>query len=172
MKHLKQRSHFTVNNNLLSLPRVVKITWKAKWREFRAYTAPGIMLVMIMVVIFHKTVVVLFSNEKTCSQTSCTSVYNQYQFLNKVDLCYCSTDNFLLIISKRPHGAVMAVVPVVSVDSLLLFFPSCALKLNHRVRRVDRTHSTASHLTLSITSPLTQCKGRGEDKEEKALTEI
>lgn len=37
---------------------------KRKLREFRAYTAPGIMSVMVMVVIFHKTVVVLFSNEK------------------------------------------------------------------------------------------------------------
>lgn len=53
--------------------------------------------------------------KKTCSQTSCTSVYNQYQFLLKVDLSYCSTDRFLLIIPKRPRGAVTAVVPIVSV---------------------------------------------------------
>lgn len=39
------------------------MTRKAKLTEFRAYTAAGIMLIMITVVMFHKTVV-LFSNEK------------------------------------------------------------------------------------------------------------
>lgn len=119
MKHLKHRSHFTVNNNLRSLPCVVKVPLKAKLRKFRAYTAPGITLVMMMVVVFHKTVVILFSNGKTCSQTSCTIVYYQYQFLNRVNLSYCSTDTFLLVISMRPYGAVMAVVKVHSLFSFL-----------------------------------------------------
>lgn len=84
MKHLKQRSYFTVNNNLLlccendmksKIQGVQSLycTWDHVGYDHGCH-------------ISQKTVVVLFSNEKTCSQTSCTSVYNQYQFLNKVDL--------------------------------------------------------------------------------------
>ncbi len=98
--------------------------------------------------ISQKTVVVLFSNEKTCSQTSCTSVYNQYQFGNKVDLSYCSADNFLLIISKRPRGAVTAVVPVVSVDSLR-FNPSFLSFMCTEIKAWSRTAQLNTHHCLT-----------------------
>lgn len=172
MKHLKQRSHFTVRNRLLSQPCVVKMAWKAKMKGVQSLYCTWDHVGYDHGCHISQNCCRIILEWKTCSQTNCTSVYNQYQFLNKVDLSHCSTDNFLLVISKRPHGAVTAVCACslcrfVEVRSFF-FFPSWALKLKAR----RRTHSTVSHKTLSITAPLTWCKWREEDKEEKALTEL
>lgn len=70
-----------------------------KSREFRAYTAPGVELAVIMVVIFHKTVV-LFSNGKkknmlTDTLYSCVqsiSIFEQSQSVSLSDGSFSSNN--------------------------------------------------------------------------------
>ena len=154
MKHLKQRSHFTVKSHLLQFlccenEMRSKLEGVQRWCCNRDHGCN----------VSQNCCHIILKWKKTCSQTSCTVVYNQYEFLNKVILSHCSADVILMVVFKRPRGAVTAVLPQ-SVASwrftpLFLSFICTDIKM-----RVSWQHAYSSRQTLSVAALLTQCKWR------------